>query len=79
MAQTRFSGPVVSDNGFVGDISLSTSVASLTDNSGGTSGGDTIAAIADGNNAGSADLAETQNAIATLSAKVNAILAALGQ
>jgi hypothetical protein len=60
MAQTRFSGPVVSDTGFVGDMSLSTSVAY-------------------GNNAGSADLAETQNAIATLSAKVNAILAALGQ
>ena len=79
MAQTRFTGPVVSDNGFVGDVVLSTSVATLTDNSGGTSGGNTIAAIADGNNAGSADLAATQNAIATLSAKVNAILAALGQ
>lgn len=48
--------------------------ATLTDNSGGTSGGNTIAAITDGANAGSADLSTVQDAIATLAAKVNALI-----
>lgn len=44
-------------------------VASLTDNSGGTSGGDTIAVVT--------DIASAANAIATLAAKVNSLLATL--
>lgn len=58
-------------------------VSTLTDNSGGTSGSGTIAAIGDTSNAGSADLAATQNAIATLAAyctdlenKINEMIAA---
>lgn len=50
----------------------------LTDNSGGTSGGNTIAAVAAATTtATSADLATTKNAIATLAAKVNALEAVL--
>jgi hypothetical protein len=45
------------------------SVTALTDNSTGTSGGNTIGAVS--------DVATTANAIATLAAKINAIIAAL--
>lgn len=44
-------------------------IAALTDSSTGTSGGNTIGAVS--------DVATAANAIATLAAKVNAILAAL--
>lgn len=44
-------------------------IAALTDSSTGTSGGDTIGAVT--------DTASAANAIATLAAKVNALLAAL--
>ncbi len=47
----------------------SASITALTDNSGGTSGGNTIAVVS--------DTATTKNAVATLAAKVNAIIAAL--
>ena len=47
-----------------------TAVVALTDNSGGTAD-DTIAVITQGANAGSADIAPTQDAIADLAAKVN--------
>ena len=77
MGASHFSGPVVSDNGFEGDISISTSITTLTDSSGGTSGGDTVAAIADDTTTGSADLDDVQNAIATLAAKINEIISAL--
>lgn len=53
-----------------------TTEGDLTDNSGGTSGGDTVAAIAgvDGTGSNAASLVDTQNAIATLSAKINALI-----
>lgn len=51
-------------------------VTSLTDNSGGSSG-ETLAAISDLNNPGSADLDETKDAIASLSAKVNTLIVRL--
>lgn len=44
-------------------------LVSLTDNSTGTSGGNTIAAVS--------DVATAANAIATLAAKLNAVIAAL--
>jgi len=44
-------------------------VASLTDNSGGSSGGDTIAAVS--------DVSTAADAIATLAAKVNALLSSM--
>lgn len=50
-----------------------TTQGTLTDNSGGTSGGDTIAAITDAGT-GEAELVSTQNAIATLAAKVNSLI-----
>ena len=56
---------------------VKTSVADLTDSSGGSSGDNTVAAIAaatSGLVANAADLDDTKNAMATLSAKVNAIL-----
>lgn len=53
-----------------------TAIASLTDNSGG-SASDTLADVTEANNAGSADRVPTENAIASLAAKVNAIIAAL--
>lgn len=56
-------------------LAASTVPTALTDNSGGVSGGNTIAAIAD--NAGSATTASTAAAVATLAAKVNAILTLL--
>lgn len=53
-------------------------VATLTDDSGGTSGGNTISAIAgDGSGATAATVASCANAVATLAAKINAIQAAL--
>lgn len=45
------------------------SVAVVTDNSGGTSGGNTIAAVT--------DVATAANAIATLAAKLNAVINAM--
>lgn len=56
--------------------SQQSAITSLTDSSGG-SANDTIAAITNANNAGSADVAPTADAIADLAAKVNAIIAAL--
>lgn len=56
------------------DKTLSTPPAALTDNSGGTSGGDTVAAITlDALNAAGRD--STRDAIATLAAKINALRA----
>lgn len=52
-----------------GVVKQGAAVTNLTDNSGGTSGGNTIAATT--------DQASTSNAVATLAAKVNAILVAL--
>jgi hypothetical protein len=73
------SSGVTSVNGETGDVTLTASdlgaptkgaaVASLTDNSGGTSGGNTIAAVT--------DVASAANAIATLAAKVDALLDSL--
>jgi hypothetical protein len=78
MGDTHFSGPVHSEGGFVGDITLDTSITALTDSSGGTSGGDTVAAVAAATtDTTAASLTSTQNAIATLAAKINAIQAAL--
>lgn len=51
-------------------------ITSLTDSSGGTAN-DTIAAITNAANAGSADVGPTADAIADLAAKVEAILDAL--
>lgn len=73
MSRTTFSGPVASDNGFIGDVVLSTDITTLTDSSGGTAS-NTIAAIG-----GTYSQTEVANAIASLAAKVNEILAALGQ
>lgn len=52
-----------------GVVKQGAAVVNLTDNSAGTSGGNTIAAVTDN--------ASAANAIATLAAKVNAILIAL--
>jgi hypothetical protein len=72
-----------------GTISPQPAITALTDSSGGTSGGNTIAAIAVASASIGADtsaatvasvnvsLGEVKNAIATLAAKVNAINAAL--
>ncbi len=67
-------GLVVAGNQVVG--AQQPNVLNLLDNSGGTADG-TIAVITQVANAGSADLVPTQNAIADLAAKVNAILTAL--
>lgn len=78
MGATHFSGPVYSEGGFVGDVQLSTSITPLTDSSGGTSGGDTIAAVAAATtDTTAASLVSTQNAVATLAAKLDALIAAL--
>jgi hypothetical protein len=73
MASTTFSGPVTSTAGFVGDISISTAITQLTDNSGGTAS-DTIAAIG-----ATYSQTEVANAVASLAAKIDEILTALGQ
>lgn len=52
-----------------GPVKKAASVPNLTDNSGGTSGGNTIAAVTDN--------ATAANAVATLAAKVNALQTAL--
>lgn len=52
-------------------------INALTDNSGGTSGGNTIASIGDGTTSADANRDDTRNAIATLAAKINAIEAVL--
>ena len=64
--------------GFYGatPVTQAAAEANLTDNSGGTAN-DTIAAITNAANAGSADVGPTADAIADLAAKVNAILTAL--
>lgn len=57
---------------------VKTTVHNLTDNSGGASGGDTIAAVnASMNDADAPKLADTKNALATLAAKVNSFETAL--
>lgn len=73
MARTTFRGPVRSLNGFEGAISgVLTGVTSLTDNSGGVAS-NTLAAAA-----GAAPTAEEfENAVASLAAKINEIIAAL--
>ena len=54
-------------------------VVALTDSSAGTSGGDTIAeVVAAAGEPTASSLAETKNAIATLAAKVNALVASFG-
>ena len=53
----------------VADKAQVAALVSLTDNSTGTSGGNTIAAVS--------DVATAANAIATLAAKLNAVIAAL--
>ena len=58
-------------------VAQAAAIADLTDNSGGTSGGDTIDDITDTTTAGCADRVPTENAIATLAAKVDAITLAL--
>ena len=54
-------------------VAQAAAIADLTDNSGGTSGGDTIADITDVTTTGCADRVPTENAIATLAAKIDAI------
>lgn len=61
--QVETGGSITPDSG------TSPSVAALTDNSGGTSGGNVIASVT--------DAASAANGIATLAAKVNAMRAAL--
>ena len=58
-------------------VAQAAAIADLTDNSGGTSGGDIIADITEVTTAGCADRDATENAIATLAAKVDAITLAL--
>jgi hypothetical protein len=55
--------------GAYGSVQQAATVAALTDSSGGTGGGNTIAVVTDN--------ASAANAIATLAAKLNATLAAL--
>lgn len=67
MAKTNFPGGIIAP--FI-DTATGAAVASLTDNSGGTAA-DTIAAIG-----GTYSQTEVRNAIASLAAKINEILAA---
>ena len=69
-----FTGPM----GFFGHavVSQQTNIVSLTDSSGGAAN-DTIAAITNAANAGSADVGPTADAIADLAAKVNGVLTIL--
>lgn len=68
--QMDFRGLELVADEFTGTLSGAlTGVTALTDSSTGTSGGNTIAAVS--------DVATAANAIATLAAKVNAIIAAL--
>jgi hypothetical protein len=88
MAATHFSGPVVSPGGFIGPITGAiTGITALTDNSGGTAN-NTIeavpAATAADTDTSAASLASTntaltaiKNDIADLTAKLNAVIAAL--
>lgn len=77
-AAATFSAPVTitDSSGYTGThddtMAATTLPAALTDNSGGVSGGDTIAIITNVANGGSADVAPTAAAIATLAAKVAA-------
>lgn len=75
MARTTFSGPVASDNGFIGDIQSAAieAITPLTDNSGGTPS-DTIA-----DTPAAYDETYFANTIASLTAKINAIRAALDE
>lgn len=62
----------------IGGVKEAADVAALTDNSGGTSGGNTIAVIGAGTtDTSAAKLTDTANAIATLSAKIDAILVSI--
>jgi hypothetical protein len=74
MGATHFSGPVVSDGGFQGDITSNAigDITAFTDSTGGTVS-DTLAGAAGAN----PTAAEFENAIASLAAKINDILAAL--
>lgn len=63
-------------NELVTTLAVGTAVTSLTDSSGGTAS-DTIADITDAGTAGSADRVPTENAIASLAAKVEALTVAL--
>jgi hypothetical protein len=88
MAATHFSGPVVSPGGFIGPITGAiTGITALTDNSGGTAN-NTVeavpAATAADTDTSAASLASTntaltaiKNDIADLTAKLNAVIAAL--
>lgn len=80
MASTTFSGPVTSTNGFVGNVTGNvtgtvtgalTGVTALTDNSGGTAS-DTIADVP-----ATYTEATLANQIASLTAKINEIIAAM--
>ena len=57
-------------------LGLNAAITALTDSTGGATGNNTIAAITNSANAGSADVAPVADAIADLAAKVNAIIAA---
>ena len=62
----------------IGGVKEAADVVTLTDNSGGTSGGNTIAVIGAGStDTSAAKLTDTANAIATLAAKIDAILAVM--
>ena len=67
MAKTKFPGGVVAP---FTDTATGTATASLTDNSGGAAS-DTIAAIG-----GTYSQSEVQNAVASLAAKINELIAA---
>lgn len=71
MATTTFEGPVVSRQGFVGPVTGALTITPLTDDSGGTPS-NTIADVP-----GTYNEATLANQIASLTAKVNAIIAAL--
>jgi hypothetical protein len=72
MGATHFSGPVVSENGFEGDVTLSTAVTLLTAATGTAS--DTISDV------GTAFDQDTLNDnFKSIADKINEILAALGQ
>jgi len=68
-------GDDIFTSGTAGEVDDIGSVASLTDNSGGTAS-DTLADITEVTTTGAADRVPTENAVASLAAKVNALLAA---
>ena len=76
MAQSNLSGPLAVNGTDRLAATQSSAIVSLTDSSGGTAS-DTLADVTEANNAGSADRVPTENAIASLAAKVEEIMAAL--